>query len=315
MEPQSVAQDRPADARIVVVAPLQRIRCAQPGGPQLLREVVALHGAVPEAEHERACDAITTVLRDVVDPHAAGGQLGRYGTGVDRDLLIRAEVRRDDERVGAVGRYAERDTILGEALIGAAARALSAARHLVLRAADVLADRAGNRHARNQRCQVLVAAAGRNRIDDLVTEHALLCRVLHVHDGRLTAHHHGFRNLPDTHVDADRRGERPLQLDAVAPDRRETAQREGDGIRAGPQILEAYCPVSLVTVDRTFSISAGLDASTVTPGRTAPDVSRTTPVIDACAGASAGIRMVIRARAILLAKTRAFIRSLLAILR
>src|SRR5688572_21713414 len=29
--------------------------------------------------------------------------------------------------------------------------------------------------------------------------------------------------------------------------------------------------------ERTFSMSAGLDASTVTPGRTAPDVSRTTP--------------------------------------
>jgi hypothetical protein len=35
-------------------------------------------------------------------------------------------------------------------------------------------------------------------------------------------------------------------------------------------------------------MSAGLDASTVTPGRTAPEASRTVPVIDACAKASAG---------------------------
>jgi hypothetical protein len=44
-----------------------------------------------------------------------------------------------------------------------------------------------------------------------------------------------------------------------------------------------------VTTDRLCSISAGLDASTVTPGRTAPEESRTTPVIDACcARAAAG---------------------------
>jgi hypothetical protein len=34
-----------------------------------------------------------------------------------------------------------------------------------------------------------------------------------------------------------------------------------------------------VTAVWDFSISAGLDASTVTPGRTAPDVSLTVPVM------------------------------------
>jgi hypothetical protein len=43
-----------------------------------------------------------------------------------------------------------------------------------------------------------------------------------------------------------------------------------------------YCPVSSVVAVRTFSINAGLDASTVTPGKTAPDVSLTTPVMDDC---------------------------------
>ena len=36
-----------------------------------------------------------------------------------------------------------------------------------------------------------------------------------------------------------------------------------------------YCPVLSVTTERVFSISAGLDASTVTPGSTAPEVSLT----------------------------------------
>ena len=38
-------------------------------------------------------------------------------------------------------------------------------------------------------------------------------------------------------------------------------------------------PVPSVTALRTFSISTSLAASTVTPGNTAPDASRTTPVI------------------------------------
>src|SRR5688572_21586180 len=51
-----------------------------------------------------------------------------------------------------------------------------------------------------------------------------------------------------------------------------------------------YWPAPSVTTDRTFSINAGLAASTVTPGRTAPDVSLTTPAMDACAYAAAGSR-------------------------
>src|SRR5437867_3075449 len=38
-------------------------------------------------------------------------------------------------------------------------------------------------------------------------------------------------------------------------------------------------PCSSVDTVRTFSMRAGLAASTVTPGRTAPDVSRTTPAM------------------------------------
>src|SRR6185295_3847308 len=46
-----------------------------------------------------------------------------------------------------------------------------------------------------------------------------------------------------------------------------------------------YRPSLSVTTLRVFSIRAGLDASTVTPGSTAPDVSLTTPAMplaDAC---------------------------------
>src|SRR6476620_6368171 len=49
-----------------------------------------------------------------------------------------------------------------------------------------------------------------------------------------------------------------------------------------------YCPDESVTAVRTFSIRTGLDASTTTPGSTAPDASLTTPVMVACAWAEAG---------------------------
>ena len=44
-----------------------------------------------------------------------------------------------------------------------------------------------------------------------------------------------------------------------------------------------YCPVPSVITERLFSISAGLVASTTTPGRIAPEASRATPAIDALA--------------------------------
>jgi hypothetical protein len=50
-----------------------------------------------------------------------------------------------------------------------------------------------------------------------------------------------------------------------------------------------YSPALSVTAERTFSINAGLAASTVTPGATAPEESRTTPVRDACASVLLGI--------------------------
>src|SRR6476646_1361839 len=53
-----------------------------------------------------------------------------------------------------------------------------------------------------------------------------------------------------------------------------------------------YAPLPSVTALRTFSISTGLDASTVTPGSTAPDESLTTPVTlappEPCASADMG---------------------------
>src|SRR5215831_12626787 len=51
-----------------------------------------------------------------------------------------------------------------------------------------------------------------------------------------------------------------------------------------------YWPVPSVTTERVFSMSAGLEASTVTPGKTAPVTSLTTPamLLSLCASKTAG---------------------------
>src|SRR4051794_28382747 len=54
-----------------------------------------------------------------------------------------------------------------------------------------------------------------------------------------------------------------------------------------------YWPAPSVTAVRAFSIRTGLVASTVTPGRTAPDASLTTPAMDACAYADSGSARII----------------------
>jgi hypothetical protein len=54
-------------------------------------------------------------------------------------------------------------------------------------------------------------------------------------------------------------------------------------------------PEPLVTVERDFSINAGLDTSTVTPGSTPPDPSLTVPeMVLVCAEAATGTSTSIR---------------------
>src|SRR5207244_7479556 len=65
-----------------------------------------------------------------------------------------------------------------------------------------------------------------------------------------------------------------------------------DGIRDDLVTGVQTCALPILTALRTLSISAGLEASTVTPGRTAPELSLTTPAIPlavaCCADAARG---------------------------
>ena len=92
----------------------------------------------------------------------------------------------------------------------------------------------------------------------------------------------------DAHFGVDDGGERAGELDSLALDDAESGQIERERLGAGAKVDDPVLAVASVTAVRTFSISTALDASTVTPGSTAPDVSLTTPVMDAWAKAAAG---------------------------
>src|SRR5665213_21797 len=75
----------------------------------------------------------------------------------------------------------------------------------------------------------------------------------------------------------------PSRFDVLKPDSVKVTE-----YTPGRRFSIRYCPDPSVTAARVFSISAGLAASTVTPGRTAPELSFTTPAMDACAYTALG---------------------------
>jgi hypothetical protein len=67
-----------------------------------------------------------------------------------------------------------------------------------------------------------------------------------------------------------------------------SGERERHGVDAGPQVDNLVLAGAVGDALRDRSISTGLDASTLTPGSTASEVSFTTPAIALCARADAG---------------------------
>ena len=87
--------------------------------------------------------------------------------------------------------------------------------------------------------QRVVAAHGRDRLEDVAAQHRLSPGALHVHDRALAGDGDGLLERADPHLGVDRRGERSGQLDAFATEGAEAGQREVDGVGAGPEILDA----------------------------------------------------------------------------
>src|SRR5215831_2647945 len=82
----------------------------------------------------------------------------------------------------------------------------------------------------------------------------------------------------------------------------------------GSRSTTRYCPVPSVSAVRVFSMSTGLDTSTVTPGRTPPDGSLTVPAMVACASTVPGKTTAITASDAILKQLRMAIPPALCVL-
>ena len=148
-----------------------------------------------------------------------------------------------------------------------------------------------HRRAGNQvGARLQAAGRGRNRVEHLAVDDHRLPVADDVDDRRLAGDGDGFFERAELELGVDRRGEVAFEQDA---------RRAGSVLK--PAIVnvtvvrardaDRRCDIGRrrsVTALRTRSISAGLAASTVTPGSAAPDESLTTPEMAACASAFSG---------------------------
>ena len=91
-EPQLVTDDRAAERRIDVPQLLDRVRCRQPLGLHLRREVVALERAARAAHEEAAGEPVAALLADDVHLRAAGGRLAKPAAQAEHHFLRVADL-------------------------------------------------------------------------------------------------------------------------------------------------------------------------------------------------------------------------------
>ena len=169
----------------------------------------------------------------------------------------------------------------------------------VIRAADLAGIAAGHvealvaLEARSERHKVIqVLHAARQHVEQVARDHVLFAHVLRVDERRRAGDRDGLFEGADLHLGIHVRGEPRRQVDAFRLKVLKLVSVNVTVYRPGRRSTMLYRPSPSVTTLRTFSMSAGLEASTVTPGSTPPDASLTTPAIpldDACC-ADAGDR-------------------------
>ena len=232
--PQPVLQDRAADRRVDVVDVGDALVRRQAEILDLLGEVVGLPAFVQrEADVVRPADLVAAVLRDHVQPEAAGGHLGVVAGGGHRHLLAQrlvvvvhdqavAHLRVDDHAVDLHG---------GVARGGPVHRHADLLHHL--RPADV---RPGQAHALREVADRLRVARRRQRVDGVACDDLGPRRALHVDDRRFAGDGDRLFERADRELAVDRDVGRRLDLDPLLHEGREAGQRHGDGVDARPQI-------------------------------------------------------------------------------
>ena len=233
--PELVFDNRAAGAGVVVPVPLVRIDGRQAQVFHALGEVAPLQPGVRVAAEEGRPERIAAIARDVVDACAARGPVRGHAGGIERDFHRGCRIsERHVDRLTTHER-ARSHTVDHDARVAEAVDRGNAVQWLGGRAADVPGGRDRTRH---ERAQPLRRPIGRQRVDQLVVEHRLLCGRLDVDDRCRAGDGDGFCNRADFQLRVDRNRLRAGQLDFVAPDDVEPGEHEADGIGAWPQIFD-----------------------------------------------------------------------------
>lgn len=107
----------------------------------------------------------------------------------------------------------------------------------------------------------------------------MLRHVLDIDDGGSARHRDGLLDRFDAQLTVHRRRESGGELDAFPFEGAEARQRERDDVQSGSQIDDPIEALAVSSGGTKLSIRTGLEASTMTPGMTAPDESRTVPAM------------------------------------
>ena len=245
-------------------------------------QVAALKVSVGVLAIRAARKAVAAVFRHHVHVEPAAWARGRRAARLEHDFLDLQLVEhiavRARHRMHRVDGHAIHSGDADAGAVDGQPRRLLASASAVVTAAGCRAG-AVLRAQRQPRKRLKVLGGG-HRIEDLPCEHVLRARVLHVDDRAGGVDGDGLFQTSDSELGIDCRRKRPcsarcppactglnpgsVKVTAYTPGRRST-------------IL--YWPRSSVTAVRIFSMSAGLDASTVTPGRIAPVASVASPAM------------------------------------
>ena len=239
-EPQVVAHDRAAERRgdlpRLIGLEGSPLATGDPAIDQILVDVVGQPARVPVVGVEAAAERVAPLLGDHVHAHAARFHLGGVRRVVVDVLRNRRILRQGRGRpVECRVRHVEAvDVHLGVVLVGAVD-----GQPVVGHAAQAAGvDGYGRRrptldvHGRDEQRQRVVAARGREHLEDLAVDRLGLLNALDV-DGRA-----GLRDddrlleRPDRHLGVDVGGEPAAQPEALADERAEARQRERHGVVA-----------------------------------------------------------------------------------
>ena len=232
-EPEPVADDGAAHRGVEVVDQVDRLARRGAAILEPRRELVLLQPGLAVAEVLLPAQRVAPLAADHVDPHAAGGGLGRDAARLVDHLLVRQVVVVVLVRP-VVARAHHELAVDGD-------RGLPDA-HAVHRHVGLL--RRGGQpdlrpvqlDARDQLRGRLQVVPGRDRVEHLAVEHLDPAGRRHVHDGRLAGNRHGFFEGADREHRVDRRHEAGRQFLILDQHGREAGQREGDGVRPGAQV-------------------------------------------------------------------------------